>query len=352
VVGELGVADRGRVLVAYDPALKRQVWIHQVPAGSPAVPFTRRQLARPARLRWLTGVRTEAFGWDAYEAPDGASLRRVSETALVLGADVLRDATPRVIATMNIDVVVIDDPIEAQAREWVHAARQADALVVTVHDRGSGCGDGDLVIDGSVARQARAGRGGRSATGTRYAVLNPAVGRTARRHDADGHNVLIALGGGPRARLAAAIARGVAEALPKASIRVAGGFTDAPAPELPNITWVAGQRGLHQEFSRADVAVVGGGVSLYEACAAGIPAVAVPVVRAQLPTVRGFARRGAALGVGFPASPKAAAVRTIDLLGNKPLRLALSRRSREVVDGLGAARAAAAVLSLTLKEDQ
>jgi hypothetical protein len=42
----------------------------------------------------------------------------------------------------------------------------------------------------------------------------------------------------------------------------------------------------------------------------------------------------------------------VELLGNKTLRLALSRRSRQVVDGFGAARAAAAVLSLTLKEDQ
>lgn len=278
--------------------------------------------------------------------------RRVSETALVLGADVLRDATPQVIEKMSIDVVVIDDPIETQAREWIAAARAAGALVVTVHDLGIGCPEGDLVIDGSIARTARAGRGRRAATGPRYAVLNPPIERRARRHDASGQNVLIALGGGPRARVAAAIAKGVAEALPKASIRIAGGFNEPPEAVSPNITWIGVQPGLQHEFSRADVAVVGGGVSLYEACAAGVPAVGVPVVRAQLPTVQGFARRGAALGLGFPASPKAAAARTVELLGNKPLRLALSRRSREVVDGLGAARAAAAVFALTLKEDQ
>lgn len=278
--------------------------------------------------------------------------RRVAETALVLGGDVVSDATPQVIGRMKIDVLVIDDPIEAQAREWVDAARAAGALVVTIHDLGIGCREGDLVIDGSVARTARAGRGRRAATGPQYAVINPGLAGTARRHDAEGQNVLIALGGGPRARTAAAIARTLAEALPKASIRVAGGFSEPPAAALPNITWVAAQRGLHHEFSRADVAVVGGGVSLYEACAAGVPAVGVPVVRAQLPTVQGFARRGAALGVGFPASPRAAAARTLELLGNKPLRLALARRSREVVDGLGAARAAAAVFALTLKEDQ
>jgi spore coat polysaccharide biosynthesis predicted glycosyltransferase SpsG len=276
--------------------------------------------------------------------------RRVAETALVLGADVISDATPKVIDSMHIDVVVIDDPIAAQGCEWVAAARRAGALVVTIHDLGIGCRDGDLVIDGSVARAARVPRGRQAATGTRYAVLNPLYQEAARRREADGQNVLIALGGGPRARIAAAIARAVAEALPNASIRIAGGFTETAAPLMANVTWTGMQRSLSQELARADVAVVGGGVSLYEACAVGVPTIGVPVVREQLPTVRAFARHGAALAVGYPVSPSVTAARTIELLGNKPLRRAMSRRARRIVDGRGAHRAAAAVLALTVKE--
>ena len=56
------------------------------------------------------------------------------------------------------------------------------------------------------------------------------------------------------------------------------------------------RHGLHDELARAGVAVVGGGVSLYEACAHGVAAVGVPVVAAQRPTVAAFvtaARRAA-----------------------------------------------------------
>ena len=66
VLGELGPVDAGRLLVVYDPALKRRVWIHQLDHGVPSVSLSRRQLARPGRLRWLTGIRTATSGWDAY----------------------------------------------------------------------------------------------------------------------------------------------------------------------------------------------------------------------------------------------------------------------------------------------
>ena len=51
-----------------------------------------------------------------------------------------------------------------------------------------------------------------------------------------------------------------------------------------------------------DVAVVGGGVSLYEACALGVAAVGVPVVVRAAADGAGFVRRGAALGALARAS--------------------------------------------------
>jgi hypothetical protein len=55
----------------YDDRLRRRVWIELLPAGSPALPASRRDLGRPARLRWLAGRRTGDESWDAYEALDG-----------------------------------------------------------------------------------------------------------------------------------------------------------------------------------------------------------------------------------------------------------------------------------------
>jgi hypothetical protein len=55
----------------YDDRLKRRVWLELLPAGTPVLPVKRRDLGRPARLRWLAG-RRDGESWDAYEAVEGA----------------------------------------------------------------------------------------------------------------------------------------------------------------------------------------------------------------------------------------------------------------------------------------
>ena len=278
--------------------------------------------------------------------------RQATDAALSLGADVIAAATPRMLGKLRPDVVIVDDPIERRARIWIEAARRAGSLVVTVHDLGIGCTDSDLVIDGSVTKNARPRRGARALTGGRYAVLDPRVAAYAasRRDVAAGKRVLIALGGGSHAHTAATIADRIVSADPQAHVRIAGGFIATPRPASPRVEWVGAQRGLASELSQASVAVVGGGVSLYEAAAIGVPAVGVPVVRGQVPTVRAFARKKAALCIPFPAAPSLAARRAVRLLNDAALQQSLTRRSRRLVDGRGAMRAAAAVAALAQKE--
>lgn len=68
MVGETG---GGRLLVGIDPILRRHVWIHDVPPGTPPVNTTRRDVSRPGRLYWLAGHRSATENWDAFEAPRG-----------------------------------------------------------------------------------------------------------------------------------------------------------------------------------------------------------------------------------------------------------------------------------------
>lgn len=42
------------------------VWIDRREPQSPAVLTSRRDLDRPARLRWLAGIRRDQEAWDAY----------------------------------------------------------------------------------------------------------------------------------------------------------------------------------------------------------------------------------------------------------------------------------------------
>jgi spore coat polysaccharide biosynthesis predicted glycosyltransferase SpsG len=277
----------------------------------------------------------------------------VQDTAIALGADVLTDGSPRSIRLLRPDVLVVDDPVASATRAWVTAAKCVGTVVVTIHDLGLGFTGGDVVIDGSITRTARVRPRRVGLTGARYAILDPAlpVGVRSRAVDRE-RRVLVALGGGPRREIARAIADAIAGADPRAQIRIAGGFAVEPQAAGGNVTWIGPRRGLGRELSRATVAVVGGGVSLYEACALGVPTVGVPVVASQAPTVRAFARRGAAVAMPLRASGDQTAAEVIALLDDPRRRAALRRQSMRIIDGRGAARAAAAVLSFAERRRQ
>ena len=272
---------------------------------------------------------------------------RVIETAVALGCDVVRGGATRVLSRLEPDVLIVDDPIAADARRWMRAARRVGSLVVSIHDLGLGCLDADLVIDGSITKNARA-RNGLTLAGPEYAVLDPAVAaHTGGPRERDPYSVLVALGGGPRAELANDIAEAIVEANPQARVRIAGGFAGIPREEAARIAWIGPSRSLHSEMSRASVAVVGGGVSLYEACAHGVAAVGVPVVAAQRPTVSAFVKRGVARGVvRGRVTAESVAAECAELLTDEVMRRHMARLGQRLVDGRGAFRAAAAVSRL------
>jgi spore coat polysaccharide biosynthesis predicted glycosyltransferase SpsG len=275
----------------------------------------------------------------------------VIETAVLLGCDVVRGSATRVVSRLEPDVLIVDDPIAADARRWIRAARRVGSLVVSIHDLGLGCLDADLVIDGSITNNARAANG-LTLAGPKYAVLDPALceGRPVGsdgRHERDPHSVLVALGGGPRAELANDIAEAIVQTNPRARVRIAGGFTGLPREEAARIAWIGPSPSLHTEMAKASVAVVGGGVSLYEACAHGVAAVGVAVVAAQRPTVSAFVKRGVARGVVRGCvTAESVAAECAELLTNETLRRHMGRMGRRLIDGRGAFRAAAAVSRL------
>ena len=321
-----------------------------------------RHLVRCRSLAWALGVRPLV-------ALRGGS--RVVDTAVALGFDVITGGPSKVLHGLLPEVLIVDDPMAADARRWMRAARRVGCLVVTVHDLGLGCLDADLVIDGSITRNARARRS-ETLSGPQYAVRDPAL-LEARRvrlkadrrsvrlqpdqcgvglqldedDERDSYSVLVALGGGPRAELANDIAEAIVEAHPQARVRIAGGFEGISRHEAAQIAWIGQTGSLHEEMARASVAVVGGGVSLYEACAQGVAAVGVPVVAAQRATVSAFVKRGVARGVTRgPVSPKSVAAECAELLTDEAKRRHLSRVGQRLIDARGAFRAAAAVSRL------
>lgn len=67
-------------VVGFDDRLQRRVWIELLPSGSLPLAAKRRDLDRPARVRWLGGRRDGVDCWDAYEAIDGRVLSDVTST--------------------------------------------------------------------------------------------------------------------------------------------------------------------------------------------------------------------------------------------------------------------------------
>lgn len=227
-------------------------------------------------------------------------------------------------------LLVIDDPSAPHAAVWVRRARQLKIPVASIHDLGLGHVESDARFDA-----------------TTDPILAPAVfDARVRARRPDPFRVLIALGGGVHVRrLAGRIADAITARVPNARVHAACGFTTGgrTAP-LAHGRWIAAPDGLVDELSAATVVVTAGGVTLFEACALGVPAVALAVTRAQRLTVRAVARAGAAIDAGspplsVPAIARAAAAAAA-LLTDARTRRRMSAAGRRLVDARGVFRAA------------
>jgi spore coat polysaccharide biosynthesis predicted glycosyltransferase SpsG len=298
--------------------------------------------------------------------------RSARETARRLGGRTLvAESAADTLERQVPDVLVIDDRVAAATRSWRRAARRRGVPIVSVHDLALGAGDADLVVDGSLGAERCWGKlGGRAGfpvvpsravlLGPRFAILNP---RCVERRQGSGvahqgAHVVIALGGGPRRRAAVRLASMILRRIPAARVSVAGGFVSGGGRAAAGIRWLS-PSSLGAALASATVAVVGGGVTLYEAAALGVPTVAVAVVASQRPTVEAFAARGAAVDGGLLA-PGAGQGRTLEALSARAARLLhddvarrrLGRMAARLVDGNGAARVARGVRGLVSRRAQ
>jgi UDP-2,4-diacetamido-2,4,6-trideoxy-beta-L-altropyranose hydrolase len=248
------------------------------------------------------------------------------------------------------DLIVVDDPSVAHRDRWVRLARQARIPVALICDGDSDRSDADAVIDGSFV--ARPDHRAHRCAGPAWSVLSPAVEARRRRPLVrDRRRVFVALGGGAHvARLGAAIARALVTAIPDARVDLASGFTGAACGPLPRgCRWVHAPSGLADHLASAGVAVVAGGVTLYEACALGTPTVAVPVVAAQRPAIEAAAAAGAVVTVPRGATPRlseAIAAAVGELVEHRGRASAQAAIAAQLVDGAGAMRVAARLRDL------
>lgn len=267
-------------------------------------------------------------------------------------------------ALEGADLLVVDDPSREEGRAWIADASRLNIPSVAVHDD-AWAHPADLVICGRLGAPLP-NPSGAALNGPRFYLLDRriAAARAHRRlHQGSGAQrrgwraprIIVALGGGHHVRSRAQeIADALADHCPAATVSVAAGFSRGAQPALRHARWLSARTGLVDALVDADVALVGGGVTLYETCALGVPAVGLAVVPEQRPAIRAFARAGAILDAGEPAfSAEAiarAARRVARLAGDGHLAAETSLRARRLVDGRGAERVARHILALVEKK--
>lgn len=279
--------------------------------------------------------------------------RQTAGTASMRGFEVRFGGTALLSGASRPDVLVIDDPSAEHAERWVRRAREVRMPVATLHDVGLAYVASDLVVDGSIAPRTD---GDLTLGGPTYAALDPSIANAQSGSSRVRRGVLIALGGGAHvARWGQALAIAILERRPDTCVRIAAGFTSKPAAGTdPRVSWVLAPYGLAEELRQAEVAVVGGGLTLYEAAALSAPAVAVAVVDAQRPTIQGFVRRRAAVDGGTltdTASVERVSDEVTALLSCRSKARRLGQAGARLVDGRGVFRVADALRRLARRAD-
>lgn len=251
------------------------------------------------------------------------------------------------------DLVVLDSYRMAPATEAAWRGRAARLAVIDDLARPH---DADLVLDPSFGREARDYSAPVVLTGPRYALVRPAFAAAraaalARRGEPV-RRCLVSLGltdvGGITGRVATALAH---------SGLALDGVVGAGAPSLPALQTLAadGRVTLHVDSDdmaglvmRADVCVGAGGSSVWERACLGLPTVTLILADNQRDMAMKLDAAGVtlALDARWPGLERRLAEAVARLVSDDALRTGLSARSADLCDGLGADRAAEALLSL------
>ncbi|HEY3165561.1 MAG TPA: hypothetical protein VGJ71_14455 [Candidatus Limnocylindrales bacterium] len=134
----------------------------------------------------------------------------------------------------------------------------------------------------------------------------------------------------------------------RTTIVVGAGYRGSVEHGPAAATVVRDPEDLPGRLASCDLAVLGAGTMKFEAAFLGRPAILLAAADDQLPVGPAFAATGAAiyLGDGRTIAPKLVTEVVEGLAGDDPARRAMGRRAREVVDGRGGERLAAAILDL------
>ena len=248
---------------------------------------------------------------------------------------------PVVRADADASVVLIDSVMptdEARVRELQSSGRR----VCLVDDPGSGRAAADLVVDPPTGTDWPPAAG-RVLAGFDHVLLRREI-RAAVPDPADRTDIVIMLGGSDPEGLTPALAAGLI-ASGRRVLSVLGPTYQGPRPDGEVL---ADPSRWPQTLAGATVLVTRFGHTLLEAASLGVPAVAIATTPEARREAIALANHGSCVAVPVTETRDVtqAVAAALDLLADAGRREAMAVRGRTLVDGLGAARVAAAIREL------
>lgn len=186
--------------------------------------------------------------------------------------------------------------------------------------------------------------------GPEYIILNPAIGEYRRKRNdrTPAKTILVTMGGSDTYGVTPRAVKALAALDPGVAVHVATGPNFRHHDELAEAVRKAGiNPTIHYQvpdligmMADTDLVVCGGGVTLFEAAALGVPALTVANEPHEVPVVEWFARQGFSINAGFHRDDFSGALsRSVArLLADNDARLRMGERGMSLVDTGGTAR--------------
>jgi len=226
-------------------------------------------------------------------------------------------------------------------------------LSVQLDDFADGAFETSMVINGGIVPEYTEYAPGGSAEifcGPEYALMRPefaVANRKVRTISNRVSKILIIDPGHRFSRLVPRFLHGIEKHVdePKVTL-VSRGYSENPnrissaldiylKPSVPDMS---------AAMMESDIAISGGGVTVYELAATGTPAIIAPAIERQKPMCETYDRLGIALNTGPKPDYDDAADLLERLAGNLELRKSMMKKGRATVDGLGADRVAELII--------
>lgn len=199
--------------------------------------------------------------------------------------------------------VWVDDRLDTQAAH-AKAVVGAGLKLATFDDKGAGAALADLNIAALIFEDLDKLSGRDVRSGVEFMILNPEIDLYRRERHGLG-SILVTMGGADTYGVTTKLAQWLRDRAMQATIVTGPAFqhgeelaTILAGQSSSNLTHVGSVLSLAKEMARHDLAITGGGMTPFEACAGGLPCIVIANEEFEIPVGNALERLGGARFAG------------------------------------------------------